>query len=107
MKFRFEPALCFVAALVIAAAAAPPCSGQQRSPRPDSTQRELQRTLERDLMFRGMEGTVAPGTAPRPSREPAFTQLSEDFERIQIINHTLARAVASGAELDFQVVGQA
>jgi hypothetical protein len=92
-------------ALALAAVAAPLCLGQQR--RPDSTQRELQRTLERDLMFREMEETAARGPAPRPSRQPAFTQISEDFERIQVINHALALAAAAGEELDPKSVGQA
>jgi hypothetical protein len=92
-------------ALALAAVAAPLCLGQQR--RPDSTQRELQRTLERDLMFREMEQTAARRPAPRPSRQPAFTQISEDFERIQVVNHTLALTVASGDALDFKQVAQA
>jgi hypothetical protein len=106
MKFRFEPALQLLAAAALAAAVAPPCSGQQRSSR-DSTQRELQRSLERELMFREMEQTAARGPAPRPTRQPPLTQINEDFERIQIINHALALAVASGADLDFKLVAQA
>ena len=105
MKFRFGPALRFLTALALAAVAAPLCLGQQR--RSDSTQRELQRTLERDLMFREMEQMAARGPAPRPSRELALTQINEDFERIQVVNHALALAAASGEELDFKVLGQA
>jgi hypothetical protein len=104
MKFRFGPALKLVTALALAAVAAPLCLGQQKR---DSTQRELQRTLERDLLFREMEQMAARGPAPRPSRELPLTQISEDFERIQIINHALTLAAASGEELDFKVVGQA
>lgn len=104
MKFRLGPALRISAALALAAVAAPLCLGQQRR---DSTQRELQRTLERDLMFREMEQMAARGPAPRPSRELALTQINEDFERIQVVNHALAVAAASGEELDFKVVGQA
>ena len=106
MKLRFEPALRFLTALALAAVAAPLCLGQQRT-RSDSTQRELQRTLERDLLLREVEQMAARGPAPRPSRELTFTQISEDFERIQVINHTLAQVSASGEELDFKVVGQA
>ena len=105
MKFRFGPALKFLTALALASVAAPLCLGQQR--RSDSTQRELQRTLERDLMLREMEQTAARGPAPRSSRQLPFTQISEDFERIQIINHTLALASASGVELDLRQVAQA
>jgi hypothetical protein len=111
MKFRFEPALKLLTALALAAGAAPLCPGRQttgqRTPRPNSTQSELQRTLERELMFREMEQMAARGPAPRPSRELAFTQINEDFERIQVINHALTLAAASGEELDFKIVGQA
>src|ERR1044072_769280 len=105
MRFRFGPALQLLTALALAAVAAPLCLGQQR--RPDSTQRELQRTLERDLMFREMEQTAAQGPAPRPSRQIPSEQISEDFERIQVINHTLALTVASGDTLDLKQVVQA
>jgi hypothetical protein len=103
MKFSFKPALKLLAVLALAAGLAPLCLGQQRN----STQRELQRTLERELLFREMEEMAARGPAPRPTRQPPLTQINEDFERIQIINHTLALAVASGEELDFKLVGQA
>jgi len=105
MKFSSGPALRFLTALALAASAAPLCPGQQR--RGDSTQRELQRTLERDLLFREMEQTAARGPAPRPSRELALTQINEDFERLQVVNHALALAAASGKDLDFRSVGQA
>lgn len=107
MKFRFGPALKLLTAAVLAAVFAPLCLGQQRSSR-DSTQRELQRSLERELMFRQMEQMAARGPAPpRPTRQPPVTQINEDFERIQIVNHTLALAAASGADLDFKLVAQA
>ena len=105
MRFRFGPALRLLTALALAAVAAPLCLGQQR--RPDSTQRELQRTLERDLLFREMEQMAARGPATRPTRELALTQINEDFERIQVINHTLVLTVASGDALDFKQVAQA
>lgn len=115
MKFRFEPALKFLTTLALASASAPLCKGQQgttgaRTPRPDSTQRELQRTLERDLLFKEMREMMARGTAgqpPQPTRRPAFTQISEDFARIQMANNELARASASGVELDPKFVAQA
>jgi hypothetical protein len=59
MKFSFRPALRFSAALALAAAAAPLCLGLQRTPRPDSTQRELQRTFERELLFSEMQELAA------------------------------------------------
>lgn len=96
-------------ALALAAEVAPLCMGQQSTTqrRPDSTQRELQRTLERDLLFREMEEMAARGPAPRPTRQLALTQINEDFERIQIVNHALSQAVASGEELDLKLVAQA
>jgi len=112
MKFRFGPALRLSTALALAAGGAPLCSGQQsasgqRTPRPDSTQRELQRTLERDLLFREMQELAARGPAPRPTRRQPLTQINEDFARIQLVNNALARAVASGEELDLRLVAQA
>ena len=112
MRFGFEPALQFVTALVLAAGVAPVCLGQQstagqRSPRPDSTQRELQRTLERDLLFREMQEIATRGPARPPARQPPLTQINEDFARIQIVNNALARALAAGEDLDPQLVAQA
>lgn len=104
MRFRLSPALKVLTALAFACGAASLCSGQSR--RSDSTQRELQRSLERDLLMRDME-TMASRPDPPPFRRPSFAQASADFERIQIINRTLALAVASGKELDFNLVGQA
>jgi hypothetical protein len=113
MKFRFEPSLKFLTALAFASVAAPLCAGQRvtgpRSPRPDSTQRELQRTLERDLLFKEMRDSMARGPARRPSpptRRPDLTQIGEDFTRIQVANNALARALAAGGELDFKFVAQ-
>jgi len=112
MKLRLRPALRLLTALALAAEVAPLCLGQQstagqRTPRPDSTQRELQRTLERDLLFREMQELAARGPAPRPTRRQPLTQINEDFARIQMVNNALARAVASGEELDLKLVAQA
>jgi hypothetical protein len=112
MRFRFVPALRFVTALALAAEVAPLCLGQQsntgqRAPRPDSTQRELQRTLERDLLFREMQEMAARGPAPQPTRRQPLAQINEDFARIQMVNNALARAAASGEELDLKLVAQA
>ncbi|MBV9924361.1 MAG: hypothetical protein JOZ96_04910 [Acidobacteria bacterium] len=104
MRFRFSPALKVLAALAFACGGASLCSGQSR--RSDSTQRELQRSLERDLLMRDMEAMASTSPTPQPPRRPSFEQLSEDFERIQLINRTLAQVVASGKELDFKAVGQ-
>jgi hypothetical protein len=93
-----------LAALAFVCGAASLCAGQRRG---DSTQRELQRSLERDMLFRGMEATAARGPDQQPPRRLSFAQISEDFERIQIINHALALASASGEEFDLKVVGQA
>lgn len=107
MKFRFEPALKLLTALALAAVAAPLCHGQQKNPRPNSTQGELQRALERELLFREMEESMSRGPAPQPSRQPIVAQINEDFERIQIINHALSQSSAAGEELDFKLVAQA
>ena len=112
MKLRLRPALRLLTALALAAEVAPLCLSQQstagqRTPRPDSTQRELQRTLERDLLFREMQELAARGPAPRPTRRQPLTQINEDFLRIQMVNNALARAVASGEELDLKLVAQA
>ena len=113
MKFRFVPALQFVTALALAAEFAPLCLGQQssttgqRSPRPDSTQRELQRTLERDLLFREMQEMAAHGPTPQPARRQPLTQINEDFERIQLINNALVRTLTADEELDPKLVAQA
>jgi hypothetical protein len=112
MKLRLRPALRLLTALALAAEVAPLCLGQQstagqRTPRPDSTQRELQRTLERDLLFREMQELAARGPAPRPARRQPLAQINEDFARIQVVNNALARAVASGDELDLKLVAQA
>lgn len=104
MRFRFSPALRVLAALAFVCGAASLCAGQRRG---DSTQRELQRSLERDMLFRDMETTAARAPDRQPSRRPSFAQISEDFERIQVINHALVLASASGEELDLKVVGQA
>jgi hypothetical protein len=114
MRFRFEPALRFAAALALAAGVAPPCSGQQgspasRSPRPDSTstQRELQRTLERELLFKQMQDAMKGGPSDaQPVRQLALTQISEDFLRIQVVNNALAKTLATGGELDLKQVAQ-
>ena len=92
MKFRSGPALRFLTALALAAGVAPPCLGQQRGPRPDSTQRELQRTLERDLLFREMQELTARGPAPQPARRQPIERINEDFERLQVLINSLARA---------------
>jgi hypothetical protein len=108
MKFRFEPALKLLTAFALAAVAAPLCHGQQKNPRPNSTQGELQRALERELLFREMEESMSRRPAPpQPSRQPVVAQINEDFERIQIINHALAQSSAAGEELDFKLVAQA
>jgi hypothetical protein len=103
-----------VTALALAAGFAPLCLGQTgapgtRPPRPESaTQRELQRTLERELLFKQMQDMMARGPAAvSPARQLAFTQISEDFTRIQIVNNALAKSLAAGEELDFKVVAQA
>ena len=112
MRFRFKPALRLSAALALAAGVAPTCLGGQstagpRAPRPDSTQRELQRTLERDLLFREMQELAARGPAPQPTRQTPLTQINEDFARIQVVNNALAQALAAGEELDPKLVAQA
>jgi len=90
---------------------APPCVGQQSNPGQrvvrDSTQRELQRTLERDLMFKELQEMAARGPAAQPSRGRASTRINEDFARIQMVNNALAQALAAGDELDFRLVAQA
>lgn len=114
MRFRFEPALRFAAAFALAAGAAPLCSGQQgspgsRSPRPDtnSTQRELQRTLERELTLKQMQDATKRGPAAAPPARPmALTQINEDFLRIQVVNNALAKSLAAGGELDLRQVAQ-
>lgn len=112
MKFRFEPALQLLTALALATGVAPLCPGQQssagqRTPRPDSTQRELQRTLERDLLFREMQELAARGPARQPVPKPPVEQINEDFARIQMVNNALAQSLATGEELDLKLVAQA
>ena len=112
MKFSFQPALLFVTALALATVFAPPCAGRQtnagqRAGRADATQRELQRTLERDLMFKELQEMAARGPAAHPSRGRPSTQINEDFARIQVVNNALAQALAAGDELDFKLVAQA
>lgn len=108
MRFSLKPALHLLAALALATAGAALCPGQQSTaPRRDSTQRELQRSLERELLFREMEDAMARGPVPRPTRRPDVTQLNEDFERIQVVNHALVEASAAGSGLDFKSIAQA
>jgi hypothetical protein len=107
MRFRFKPALRLSTALALAAGVTPLCLGQQRTPRPDSTQRELQRILERELLFRETQELAARGPAPQPTPRQPIEQINEDFERIQVLNNSLARAVAAGEELDFRLVARA
>ena len=112
MKSGFQPALMLATALALVNVFAPPCAGRQsnagqRGVRPDSTQRELQRTLERDLMFKELQEMAARGPAAQPSRGRASTQINEDFARIQMVNNALAQALAAGDELDFRLVAQA
>jgi predicted flap endonuclease-1-like 5' DNA nuclease len=114
MRFRFEPALRFMTALALAAEFAPPSLGQtgapgMRPPRSDSTtQRELQRTLERELLFKEMQEAMRRGPSnTQPARQPAFAQINEDFTRIQVVNNALAQTLAAGGELDFKLVAQA
>ena len=113
MRLRVGPALRFSAALAFALAAAPLCFGQQntpvqRAPRTSSTQTELQRTLERDLLFKEMQEMAARGPArPQPLRSRSLAQINEDFARIQVENNSLAKALASGVELDPKFVAQA
>ncbi|HEX8136250.1 MAG TPA: hypothetical protein VF544_01540 [Pyrinomonadaceae bacterium] len=47
-------------------------------------------------------------SAPPPRREPrlAFTQIREDYVRIQVVNNELAQAVASAGPLDLKLVSQ-
>ena len=113
MNFGFEPAQRFAAALALAAAFAPLCSGQTRAPgmRPSrtesSTQRELRRTVERELMYRQMQDAMGRRpAATNPVRRMSFTQINEDFTRIQIVNNALAKSLAAGGELDFKAVAQ-
>jgi hypothetical protein len=114
MRFGFGPALRFVTAFALAAGAAPLCSARQggqgsRSPRPDSgaTQRELQRTLERELLFKQMQDATkrGPAAAP-PARGMALAQINEDFRRLQVVNNALAKSLAAGGELDLRQVAQ-
>lgn len=113
MRFRFEPALRFAAAFALAAGVAPMCLGQQgsagtRAPRSESaTQRELQRTLERELLLKQMQDAMARGPAvAQPGRQMALTQINEDFLRIQVVNNALAKTLATGGELDLRQVAQ-
>jgi hypothetical protein len=110
MRFRFGPALEFAAALALAAGFAPTCAARQgvpaRAPRPDSTQRELQRTFERELLFKQMEGAMSRPAPARPARDLSFAQISEDFTRLQIVNHELAKALTAGGALDFKMVAE-
>lgn len=110
MKFRSMPALLFL--LAVAAGAAPLCSARQRGrganrPEPDLTQRELQRTEERDLLYKKMREKAARGPATLPRRQLALAQINEDFTRIQIVNNGLAQSLEAGGELDFQAVTRA
>lgn len=112
MKFRFQPALLWATALAPVIVFAPPCAGQQsdagqRGVRPDSTRRELRRTLERDLLFKELQEMAARGPAAQPSRGRASTRINEDFARIQMVNNALAQALAAGDELDYRLVAQA
>lgn len=114
MRFRFEPALKFVTALALAAESGTPCLGRQgtagtRNSRPDSaTQRELQRTLEHELLLKQMQDMMARGPAAvSPARRLALTQINEDFTRLQVVNNALAKSLAVGGELDFKAVAQA
>ena len=111
MRFRFGPALHVLTALALAAGAAPTRAGQQgtpgaRSPRPDSMQREIQRTVERELLLKEMQAAMAKGPATQPQPRMALTQIKEDFTRIQVVNNALAKALATGQELDFKLVAE-
>ena len=113
MNLGFGPALRFAAALALAAAFAPLCRGQARAPgiRPtrteSSTQRELRRTVERELMYKQMQdSTGRRPAAANAARQMLLTQINEDFMRIQIVNNALAKSLAAGGELDFKAVAE-
>ncbi len=113
MNFGFGPALRFAAALALTAGVAPLCPGQHGAPgmRPTRTesaaQRELRRTVERELMFRQMQDMMGRRPdAANPARRLALTQINEDFTRIQVVNNALAKSLAAGGELDFKAVAQ-
>lgn len=115
MKFRFEPTLHFATALVLTAVAGPLCSGQERNtgpvrPRPDMTTREMQRTMERDLLFKELQKMAEHGGDPvarLPARQLALAQIHEDFTRIQVVNNKLAQSLGGGGGLDLKLVAQA
>ncbi len=119
MKSTVKPALWFVAALTLTVLVAP-CAGQQpnieqpsgtgeRRARPDSGQaaRQVARELEAARRLWGVELDETRRVGERPDQRLVFTQISEDFLRIQIVNDELARTVEPTAPLDLKFIAQA
>ncbi|HVF57323.1 MAG TPA: hypothetical protein VM934_14305 [Pyrinomonadaceae bacterium] len=111
MKSTVKPALWFAATLTLSAMVAP-CAGQQgttgqRGGRPiaDPATREVERQLENDRKSWGFRiETRQP--AEQQYQRLVFTQISEDFLRIQVLNDELAKATLKDGPLDLKFVAQ-
>lgn len=112
MKLTVKLSRWFIAALALAAVAAP-CTGQQdndgqrgRRPDPNLASREVEREVENDRKRWGFGiGTRQPNS--QQYQQLVFKQVSEDFLRIQVLNDELAQAASPGVPLDMKFVAQA
>lgn len=108
MEYTSKPLLSAAAALLLAACAGG-AQGQQRTNEDrmarERMAREAAESEEREMMLALAERYHRSG---EQSREPrlAFTQIREDFQRLQVVNNDLARAVSGDGQLDFKLVSK-
>ena len=107
MNYTFKPVLSATAVLLFATCA-PEVQGQIPLSREQASRetmaREAAESEEREMLIELTERYRKRGE----QREPrlAFTQIKEDFLRLQIVNNELAKVVAGGEQLDLKLVAK-
>jgi hypothetical protein len=106
MDYSSKPVLS-AAAILFAACAVGAQTPQDRSAERASRERmatEAAASEEREMMLEMTERYHKSGEPREPHL--AYSQIREDFLRIQVVNNDLARAVSGGGELDLKLVGK-
>ena len=104
---RAAAALLFVSAIALNASAQRASSPRRGSTTASPTAADMARSeMEREMMDKELEESGAPGRRERKDSQHLFTQVSEDFTRIQILNNELVRAASRDDALDLLFVAK-
>lgn len=108
MEYSSKPVLSAAAVLLFAAFALGAQSQQRTNAERESRERmarDAAESEEREMELALIERYHRSGEQRREPRL-AFTQIREDFLRLQVVNNDLARAVSGGGQLDFKLVAK-